>query len=333
MKAPLHLLGLLGLLALSATAASQATVETFTGGSNEGGWTWDIPCESILSSGGNPGHYLGQSCLDTFACQPRTTDSSSTFCGDWRGRRVEYFGVDLITTHVNFPFQRELHLILSNGSQAVFLGHGEADGVPQIADGWKSLDFVIDSQSATLPAGWEVFSGTGNDDADWSSVITNVTEVRLFYGYPFDFFVFDQWFTGMDNVRIGEGLGAVYCHSTPNSTGGEAGVVVTGSDGVADDLLFLTAHRLPLHEFGYFITSRTQGFISNPGGSSGNLCVGGSIVRFVNQVASSGGAGVMSVRVDLAFPPVLAGETWNFQGWSRDGATSIFTEAVSASFQ
>ena len=330
MKTSLHLLGL---LALTTTAAAQSTVETFTGGSNEGGWTWGIGCESILTSGGNPGHYLGQSCLDTFAAQPHTTDPSSDFCGDWRARGVQHFGVDLITTHVNFPFQRELHLILSNGSEAVFLGHGELDGVPQVGAGWKSLDFVIDAQSATLPAGWEIHTGTGNDDADWNAVITNVTEVRLFYGYPFDFFVFDQWFTGMDNVRLTEGLGSVYCHSTANSTGAEAGLVVTGSDVVADDLLFLTAHRLPQNEFGYFVTSQTQDFVMNPGGAAGNLCLGGSVVRFVQQVASSGEAGVISVHANLAYPPILAGETWNFQGWFRDGGTSNFTEAVSASFQ
>lgn len=326
-------LQLLGLLALSTTATGQTTLETFSGGSNEGGWTWDAPCESILTGGGNPGHYLGQSCLDTFACQPHTTDPGSAFCGDWRARRVESFGLDLLTTHTNFPFQRELHLILTGGGRSVFLGHGEADGVPQVGAGWKALEFVVDSQSTTLPAGWEVLSGTGNDDADWNAVITNVTEVRLFYGYPLDFFVFDQWFTGLDNVRLGEGLGAVYCQSTPNSTGQEAGLVVTGSDVVADDLLFLTAYQLPLNEFGYFITSQTQGFVSNPGGSSGDLCLGGSIVRLVQQVASSGGAGVMSVRMDLAFPPVLAGETWNFQAWGRDGSTSIFSDAVSVAFQ
>ena len=39
--------------------------------------------------------------------------------------------------------------------------------------------------------------------------------------------------------------------------------------------------------------------------------------------------------MDLDFPPILAGETWNFQGWHRDhnpGSTSNFTQAVSAGF-
>jgi hypothetical protein len=322
------------LLVLAPLASAQSFVETFTGGSNTGGWTWDS-CDTLPSSGGNPGGYLRQNCLDTFACQPHTTDPSSVFCGDWRGRGVGHFGVDLTTDHTHFPFQRELHLILSDGSRSVFVGHGELDGVPQVTDGWKSLDFVIDAQSTTLPPGWEVLVGSGNDDADWNQVITSVSEVRLFYGYPLDFFVFDQWHTGLDNVRIGEELGGVYCHSTANSTGVEARLVASGSPAVDDDLLYLTAHRLPQHEFGYFVASQTQGFVQGPGGSQGDLCLGGQIVRFVQQVGSSGEEGLISIAIPLSTPPVLAGETWNFQGWFRDhnpGATSNFTEAVSVAF-
>ena len=323
------------LLSLTPASLGQSYVETFTGGANDGGWTWGIGCEQILGSGGNPGHHLNQDCLDTFACQPRTTNPGSVFHGDWRARAVRTFGVDLLTTHTNFPFERELHLILSSGSTSVFLGHGEANGVPQVGAGWKPLDFVIDPASVTLPAGWEVLAGTGNDDADWNTVITNVTEVRLFYGYPLDFFIFDQWFTSMDNPRIGEDLGSAYCNSTPNSTGVEAGLVVTGSDTVSGDLLFLTAFHMPQNEFGYFLTSQTQGFVAMPGGSQGNLCLGGSIIRFVQQVDSSGDEGLMSIPVDLSFPPILAGETWCFQGWFRDknpNVTSNFTEASSVTF-
>lgn len=322
------------LLLLSPLASAQSLVETFTGSSNVGGWTWDS-CDSLPGGGGNPGSYLRQNCLDTFACQPHTTDPSSPFCGDWRGRGVRYFGIDLITQHTNFPFERELHLILSDGSRSIFLGHGELNGIPQVGGGWKSLDFVIDSQSATLPEGWEVLVGSGNDDQDWSQVIGNVTEVRLFYGNPLDFFVFDQWHTGLDNVRLGEGLGGVYCHSTTNSTGDEAGLVASGSNLAPENLLFLTAHRLPHQQFGYFVASQTQGFVQGPGGSQGNLCLSGQIVRFAKQVGSSGEEGLISIQVDLTSPPVNAGETWNFQGWFRDqspGPTSNFTEAVSVTF-
>ena len=31
--------------------------------------------------------------------------------------------------------------------------------------------------------------------------------------------------------------------------------------------------------------------------------------------------------------PVLAGETWNYQAWYRDGNTNNFTDAVSITFQ
>jgi hypothetical protein len=321
---------------LTSLAGAQSFVETFEAGSNQGGWTWNIPCESILGSGGNPGAYLDQACLDTFAAQPRTTDPNSVFCGDWRSRGVSHLGVDLITTHVNFPFERELHLMLSNGSETVFVGHGEPNGVPQIAEGWKSLDFVIDSQSATLPDGWEIFIGTGNDDADWNAVIGNVTEVRFFYGYPFDLFIFDQWFTGLDNVRITEGFGAEYCTSNPNSTGAPGVLGVSGSAAAADDLLYLNAFQLPPDQFGYFLASQTQGFVAGPGGSQGNLCLGGQIKRFAAQIDSTGPEGRLTIPVDTAAVPILAGESWNFQAWHRDlnpGPTSNFTGAVSATFQ
>ncbi|MCP3916724.1 MAG: hypothetical protein GY711_14305 [bacterium] len=139
-------------------------------------------------------------------------------------------------------------------------------------------------------------------------------------------------------------IGSTYCSpNANNSTGQPAEIRAIGSDEVLDLDLALVATNLPPDQFGYFLTSQTQGFIAMPGGSQGNICLGGSIGRFnsLSQIFQSG-HGVGGLVVDLTqMPvsppvPVMAGETWNFQAWYRDlnpGSTSNFTDAVSVAFQ
>jgi hypothetical protein len=146
----------------------------------------------------------------------------------------------------------------------------------------------------------------------------------------------------VQTFRILEPLGAPYCSpAVPNSTGLGARIAATGSATVAHQDLHLTAYQLPPKQFGYFLASETQGFVANPGGSQGNLCLGGTIGRFRQQVQQSGPGGVIAIPVDMtALPPPLtavqSGETWNFQAWFRDvnpTPTSNFTEAASVAFQ
>jgi hypothetical protein len=107
----------------------------------------------------------------------------------------------------------------------------------------------------------------------------------------------------------------------------------------------LHADGLALQAFSYFLASQTQGFVLNPGGSRGNLCLGGSIARNVGGVImNSGASGSVTVDAPLgAMPqptgPVMAlpGETWNFQCWFRDSvggaATSNFSDGLSLLLQ
>ena len=320
----------LALLAPFATpAAAQSVVETFDNSSNIGGWS------------GNPGAHFAEDCLDTFAVMLRTTDPASPFGGDWRARDVRHFGVDLVTNHVQFPFEREVSIILTDGNVSVF--HMTGQLVPQIAEGWRAIDVAIDVQPATLPAEWQILVGSGDDDADWNAIVQNVQEVTVFYGNPQDFFIFDQWFVGCDNPRITEGgIGTNYCVAVANSTGVPASIAATGSDVVTDGVLYLMATDLPLNQFGYFLASETQGFVANPGGSQGNLCLGGAIARYAKQAASSGAIGQITLGIDLGAIPttppsaVQPGETWNFQLWYRDKnptTTSNFTDGVAVTFQ
>ena len=142
-------------------------------------------------------------------------------------------------------------------------------------------------------------------------------------------------------------LGTTYCNpANNNSTGQPSEISASGSAVAADNDLTLEASNLPANVFGFFITSPTQGFVQNPGGSEGNLCIIGSIGRYVGpgQIQSSGPAGVITLALDLTMTPtptgevaVQAGETWNFQAWHRDagpvGPSSNFTNGLQLDFQ
>ena len=97
--------------------------------------------------------------------------------------------------------------------------------------------------------------------------------------------------------------------------------------------------------FSFFLTSRTQGFSANPGGSQGNLCLAGAIGRYVGpgQIQSSGATGSITLQLNLGAMPqptgpvaAVAGQTWNFQAWYRDAVagtpTSNFTDGLRVTF-
>lgn len=142
-----------------------------------------------------------------------------------------------------------------------------------------------------------------------------------------------------------DSVGANYCMANSNSTGAVATITANGSLFTSDNDITLTASALPSLVFGLFITSKTQGFVANPGGSAGNLCLSGAIGRYVGagQIQNSGVMGSFSLALDLTqmpqpngFESVAAGESWSFQTWFRDssptGPTSNFTEGLSIDF-
>jgi hypothetical protein len=74
------------------------------------------------------------------------------------------------------------------------------------------------------------------------------------------------------------------------------------------------------------LLSSTQGFVGLFAGSQGNLCLGGSILRFSANVLNSGSAGSVSFSPDLTSMPqgtvIAPGSQWNFQFWFRDSNPS-----------
>ena len=139
-------------------------------------------------------------------------------------------------------------------------------------------------------------------------------------------------------------LGSVFCSSTANSTGEEATLSVSGSRSATANRMTLTADRLPPNEFGFFLVADQPGFVANPGGSDGNLCLGGAIGRYnqLSEIQFSGLERIIRLDLDLPDTPtptgptsIMAGQTWHFQAWFRDntgGPSSNFSEAVEVTF-
>ena len=156
-------------------------------------------------------------------------------------------------------------------------------------------------------------------------------------------------FASMNGVQLfatGGPVGNNYCGpANLNSTGLPGIISAFGLDAVVFNDLTLTAENLPQNQFGMFLTSMTTGFIANPGGSQGNLCLGGAIGRYnrPGEIKNSGAGGTYSLVLDLTDTPqptgsvsIMAGETWHWTNWFRDnnpGPTSNFTDGVSVLFQ
>ena len=131
-----------------------------------------------------------------------------------------------------------------------------------------------------------------------------------------------------------------------NSSGASGVINVSGNPSAAANDVRIVSSNLPLLAFGFSIVGRTTSFIANPGGSSGNLCLGGTIGRYVGpgQIMNSGLNGIISLPLDLTMTPqpngfesIQAGETWSFQTWFRDTdngmPTSNFTDGTTVTFQ
>lgn len=134
-------------------------------------------------------------------------------------------------------------------------------------------------------------------------------------------------------------LGQRICSpAQPTVMGLPAELRVFGSAVAGGNELALAVTGLPSAVAGYFLCSTSTGSVQPPG-SRGVLCLSGAIGRIASPVLVVGPDGRAFGRfVDTlalpGFPPraVQAGETWTFQTWFRDGASSNFSDAVSVAF-
>jgi hypothetical protein len=154
---------------------------------------------------------------------------------------------------------------------------------------------------------------------------------------------------GVDAVVVGTvecdptSIGVAECSpAAPNSSGAAGTLRAEGSSSASDNDVQLIAESLPVDTVGYFLVSRDAGLIVSPGGSSGNLCLSGSIGRYAGDVLTSGAAGEFLFQLDLSALPqptgaigAVAGDTFRFQAWFRDFTifpTSNFTHSLAISF-
>ncbi|MEZ6015781.1 MAG: hypothetical protein R3F49_11745 [Planctomycetota bacterium] len=196
---------------------------------------------------------------------------------------------------------------------------------------------------------------TGATEAEWASFALDLLVDPTYAGellqFGFRSVATNYFDTGRyyDNISFAEvtspGLGQVICLGNPMSTGSGALLTLTGSDVAADNNLTLSVSGLPTNSLGYFLTSDASSIIYLAGGSQGHLCIASpAIGRYAGNILNSGGAGQVSLPINLTSIPTptgnvaaLAGQTRNFQYWSRDmvggAATSNFSSAASITFQ
>lgn len=141
-------------------------------------------------------------------------------------------------------------------------------------------------------------------------------------------------------IELGADVGTSECSANVNSTGQAARIRAVGSDSVADGNVTLIATNLPASTFGIFATSMDAGFTPNLAGGAGNLCLGGSLARINPSALQASSTGVMPFRINTnglpqgsGLVPVLPGQTWRFQAWFRDGATSNLSDAIAVLFR
>lgn len=202
----------------------------------------------------------------------------------------------------------------------------------------------------------ELFDANGNMVFSVEPEVTSFTKIVRPQGAPPIAFVRIQntgttGLVSVDDVSYcaapwGPGLGSNFCGpAVPNSSGQAGAMRATGSSFATAQNVTLRAEQLPTNVFGFFLTSTTQGFVAGPGGSQGNLCLSGAVGRFTGpgQLLNSGAMGAFELKIDLNQIPTptgatsaLAGDTWNFQAWTRDTvggtSTSNLTDGLELQF-
>ncbi|MEL6714545.1 MAG: hypothetical protein AAFP86_12265, partial [Planctomycetota bacterium] len=131
-----------------------------------------------------------------------------------------------------------------------------------------------------------------------------------------------------------------YCEAASHSGGKSAWLRARRQVAIGETEL--RCFDLPANQFGIFLIAADAAFVPNPGGSDGNLCLGGAIGRYSTsaQIFGTGPDGVASLDTDDDVVPIPTGfvsitlnETWRYQAWFRDvGGTSNFSNAVQQTY-
>ncbi|MEM6572099.1 MAG: hypothetical protein AAF957_27030 [Planctomycetota bacterium] len=232
------------------------------------------------------------------------------------------------------------------------LGDHVVTGTTDEADPSRDAVAVLNGRTVLLREG-DPFDHDGNGAFDDDAYIR---QFEVGYGRLDDLGVYRAllWIRSGAGADLGKalveiptrGVGASFCAAEPNSTGEPASIRAHGSAELTDADLVLECSALPAGSAAFFLASRTRGFVAMPGGSQGNLCLGGAIGRFVGpgQVQGADALGQVALRVDVTrhptpsgFVAVVPGETWSYTCWYRDAvggaATSNFSDGVEVAYR
>jgi hypothetical protein len=238
------------------------------------------------------------------------------------------------------------------GHLAVYNDLQERDYIIQNANvnrAWMGLFQDLSNPNYSEPlGGWVWIDGSTAVMPEWATGEPNNAGVagedfaETFGGSVFNDVVDGHSPTTQFVIEWDAPFGMNYCMANTNSTGQVASMAASGSDVVTDNDLTLSSTQLPANAFSFYITSQAQGFVANPAGSAGNLCLSGGIGRYVGpgQIQQANTSGTIGLAIDLTGIPTpgglvsgTAGETWNFQAWYRDAVsgtpTSNFTDGIS----
>lgn len=192
-------------------------------------------------------------------------------------------------------------------------------------------------------------TGAGTDDWFWEQGFLKDGPFTSAYAYDA---------TGVDWIDFEEELSLVLCGTNPADCGVRFCDETQAPANVADisisrcDLAPGTAVDLvggPPGEYAYLLIGNGNGAVSDPPGSSGDLCVlgGGCLGRYSEDVRQIDWLGRVSTDISdsVSGGPTFGiptcggtlqpGETWVFQYWHRrpGGQPSGFSSAISVTFQ
>lgn len=140
-------------------------------------------------------------------------------------------------------------------------------------------------------------------------------------------------------IEFDDRVGVQYCGSAVNSTGSRGEMSGYGSTLTGRNNLDVTASSLPPGAIGFFLISQARGFVPQPGGSMGNLCLSGDIGRYVapGQIRTATPAGTISLNIDFTTIPSPSGpvagqpgQIWHIQLWHRDNVNGQSTSNLTS---
>jgi len=167
----------------------------------------------VQATGGNPGQWLNNPSLDTFAPILTTDEGVADFTGDYRAMGVTSITFDARTDYIDFPpvpINMSVLLRDTKGTASVDdddYAYFPGEIIPQPGEGWLHYDFTIPSASLDdVPNGW--FGGWVGDGENfrpgvtWGDVITSVDVLEIWWFHPAYFGIFQNWNVGIDNLTI-----------------------------------------------------------------------------------------------------------------------------------